>query len=99
MNNLLNRCISALRHRLSLPAIEHDVAEIKKEVAGINLALAEIRKAMTEEELRRSAVQALLSNQQHQHLEIMLSEFKKVMREMSLLTIEERGHRDQADRK
>jgi septation ring formation regulator EzrA len=99
MNNVLNRWIFALRHRLNLPALEQDVAEIKKEIAKINQNMAEIRKAMEEQELRTSAVQALLSNQQHQHLEITISEFNKVMHEVSTLITDERGRRDQADMK
>lgn len=99
MNNLLHRWISALRHRLSLPAIELDVAEIKKEVADLKLAIAEMRKAMTEEELRSSAGLALLSNQQHQHLEITISELKRVIHEVSTLTAETRWRGDQQDKK
>jgi hypothetical protein len=99
MNNLLNRWILALRHRLNLPAIEQDVAEIKQEIVKINQNMAEIRKTMEEQELRTSAVQALLSNQQHQHLEIIISEFNKAMHEVSTWITAERGNRDQAKMK
>jgi len=94
-----NRLMEALRKGLYLFAIEQDVARIKQDIAQLKQDVTEIRKAMEEQELRTSAAQALLSNQQHQHLEITISEFNKVMHEVSTLITDERGRRDQADMK
>ena len=99
MNNLLHRLISAMRHRLKLSAIEQGVADIKNDVANIRQTLVDIRKTMEEGELRTSAGLALLSNQQHQHLEITICELKRVIHEVSTLTAETRWRGDEEDRK
>ena len=99
MNNLWHRWISAVRHRLNLSGIEQGVADIKSDVADIRQTLVEIRKTIEEGELRTSAGLALLSNQQHQHLEITISELKRVIHEVSTLTSETRWRGDEEDRK
>ena len=105
MNVVWNRFILALRKGLYLFAIEQDVAEIKldvvktkQDILKIIEAVSEIKKAMEDQDLRTSAVHAMLMNQQHQHLDITLSEFKKVMHELSAFITEEHTPPDEADR-
>jgi septation ring formation regulator EzrA len=97
MSKVWNRLMLALRKGLYLFAIEQDVAGIKQDIQKITQTITEIKKAFEDQDLRTSALHAMLINQQHQHLDITSSECHKVMHEVCTLITEERARRDEAD--
>jgi hypothetical protein len=99
MSKVWDRLMLGLRKGLYLFAIEKDLAVIKQDIVKITQAINEIKKAMADQDLRNNAVHAMLMNQQYQHLDITLSELKNVMREVSTMTTDEHGRRDEADMK
>lgn len=93
------RLMWALRKGLYLFAIENDVAEIKHMAMNIKQDLADIKKAIEEQDLRMSALQAMCINHQHQQLEVTLGEFSKIMSEVTTLIADDRIRRDETDKK